>query len=214
MMKRILISATLLLVMSIECPLLCFGHGNLMKSLPNAIVSSPIMTSAESQLDFYLSGRLGLGISSFAWKGGPVNGTCSLSMEVATQMYSTGRTFLPGWYCSEASVGICRKGASALDMGYFGIQVLPFGYYRRFSDGDCRAVGKFGIYTGFPFAPLKYAGASKVDFGISVAADFEYRMLSLGLCFERGVLNIATPKVGLQNWNLLVKVTFKILSFK
>lgn len=213
-MKRILISMALLLVLLIEFPSTCIGRGSLVRNLPDAVVSGPGIKSEHPPLDFYLSGRLGLGGSSFAWKGGHVNGTCSLSMELAAQMYSTGRTFLPGWYCGEASVGICRKGASALGLGYFDIQIAPVGYCHRFGDGDCRAVGKLGVYTGGPFTPLKYVGTTKADFGISLGADFEYRMLSLGLCYERGVLNIATPKVGLQNWNLLVKVTFKIISFR
>ena len=161
--------------------------------------------------NWYLSGGLGIGYSSFAWNGGEVKGTCSCALDAVIQMYSTGKKSFPDWYYGEAALGVSRKGAASFGIAYIDLDVHPVGYYHDFD--NLRVVGKLGFYSGIPCNSLRYAGRSRVDFGVMLGTDIEYRMLSLGLSFSRGFPKIATSNVELRNWRLVVNIKCKIMSF-
>lgn len=147
-----------------------------------------------------------MGISSFIWKGGEVNGKAGVSLDAVAQAYwkSIAELYM------EASLGYSFKGAAKLPMHYLNIGLSPFGYYYDYN--DLRFVGNCGFYFGVPLSSLEYVGLSKFDLGASVTASVEYNLLSFGLEFNHGFINIATPDVKLNNWGLMAKLTCKIIS--
>lgn len=164
------------------------------------------------KLDLYLSGRLGLGLSSFTWKDGHVNGKCGFSLDAVAQLYLKEKiSFLPAGYYAEASFGYAAKGASSLPMHYLDLSILPVGYSYDFK--HVKAVGKFGFYTGFPVSKLNDTFDSNVDFGISLGAAVDYKLFSAGLTFNHGFINVSSSDVRLTNWSIMLQLTCKILSF-
>lgn len=176
----------------------------------NYLVHVPCISS--DRIDIYLSGRFGLGLSSFTWKEGAVDGGLGLALDVAAQAYWNDQvSFIPRGYYAEASLGYAFKGAAGLPMHYIDFTLSPFGYYHDFS--DFRLTGCVGPYFGIPVSSLKYVGLSKFDVGLNMSASIEYNLLSLGLEFDHGFTNISVPSVKLNNWSLMAKLTCKIISF-
>lgn len=174
------------------------------------LVHVPCISS--DRIDIYLSGRFGLGLSSFTWKEGAVDGGFGLALDVAAQAYWNDQvSFIPRGYYAEASLGYAFKGAAGLPMHYIDFTLSPFGYYHDFS--DFRLAGCVGPYFGIPVSSLKYVGLSKFDVGLNMSASIEYNLLSLGLEFDHGFTNISVPSVKLNNWSLMAKLTCKIISF-
>lgn len=164
------------------------------------------------KMDLYLSGRLGLGLSSFTWEDGPVYGKCGFSLDAVAQFYLKEKiSFLPAGYYAEASFGYAAKGASSFPMHYLDLSILPVGYSYDFK--HFKAVGKFGFYTGFPVSKLKHTYDSNIDFGISLGAAVDYKLFSAGLTFNHGFINVSSSDVRLTNWSIMLQLTCKILSF-
>lgn len=171
----------------------------------DCLVEKPCLVS--DKFDLFLSGRVGLGLSSYTWKTGDVNGKMGLSLDAVAQMYwKESRA-----YYMEASVGYAFKGAAKLPMHYLNVGVAPLGYYYDYN--DLRFVGSGGLYLGIPLSSLEYVDLSKLDIGMSLGAAVEYNLLSFGLEFNHGFMNISTPDVKLNNWSLMAKITCKIISF-
>lgn len=169
------------------------------------LIEKPCLLS--DKFDLFMAGRVGFGLSSYTWTEGDVNGKMGLSLGAVAQMYwKENRT-----YYMEASVGYAVRGAAKLPMHYLSIGVAPFGYYYDYN--DFRLVGSGGLYFGIPLSALEYVDLSKLDIGVSLGAAVEYNLLSFGLEFDHGFVNISTTDVKLYNWSLMAKITCKIISF-
>ena len=180
------------------------------ESMPEYLASIPKFST--DSFDLFLSGRLSVGGSSFTWKDGPVSGKPALALDAVAQFYTNDKvSFLPSRYYGEASFGYALMGASQFPMHYLDLHLLPLGLYRDYK--QLRMVGKLGLYTGFPLSQLRYTNDANVDFGISCGAAVEYRMLSVGLSFDHGFVNISPSPVKLYNWGLMLQITCKLLSF-
>ena len=206
-MKRIRIAILMILMSS---PILAAQDRAInIDSLPDYFISKPAVDT--DRLDLFLSARLGSGVSSFSWKEGPVTGKFSLSLDAVAQIYTNEKiSFLPKQYYAECSLGYTTKGAKGLPLHYIDLNVLPIGYYHDFK--QYRLVGKAGLYTGIPLSTLKYTLESKVDLGFTCGAAVEYRLLSVGLTYEHGLVKAAKSPIDLSNWRLVLQLTCKIFS--
>ena len=209
-MKRTIISLCLIIAAASEGLSQEPSFKRFVNTIPETIVEGPVRDNPALEWD--LSARIGLGGSSFAWIGGPVNGTFAFSALAVARMYSTGESVLPGWYCAEADFGFDRKGAASLGIGYVDLGLLPIGY--RYNFGNFQLAGKFGAYMGLPFSRIKYAGRSRVDAGIRLGADLTRGLVSVGLAYERGFVNVSSSSIELKNWGISLIITCKIMSFK
>lgn len=169
------------------------------------LFNKPCLTS--EKIDLMLSGRIGIGLSSYSWKDGTVNGKIGLSLDAVAQMYWKNGVN----YYTEASLGYALKGAANLPMHYLNIGLSPLGYYYDFN--EIRFVGNAGFYMGCPLSSLAYVQLSKFDLGLCLAAAIEYNMFSIGLEYNHGLMNISASDVNLKNWGLMAKITCKIMSF-
>lgn len=179
-------------------------------NLPDQIYAKPLLHDQRFKL--FASARMGLGGSSYAWKDGHVNGKVAFNLDAVLQCYlPQGLVFLPkNWY-AEATLGYAIKGAYSFPMHYLDMHVMPLGYCYEFQKFN--VLGKFGIYTGVPLSKLKYINASNVDVGMSIGAAVEYKLLSLGLAFDRGFVNVSPSSVKLHNWGLMLQLTCKLVAF-
>ena len=166
-----------------------------------------ISSLSSNTFDVFLSGRVGIGLSSYNWKNGSVSPTVGVSVDALTQVYCKS---LANMYM-EASVGYDFVGAAELPMHYLTIAAVPLGYYYDYK--KLRFVGGCGAYAGIPLSTMKYVGLSKVDVGLSVSLAVEYNLVSLGIEYNQGFINVATPDVKLNNWSLMAKIACKIISF-
>lgn len=157
--------------------------------------------------DVYLTGHLGLGLSSYTWSDGEVNGKLGMSFDAVGQIYWKDFANL----YMDASIGYAYKGAAKLPLHYLNIGLTPLGYYYDYK--DFRFVGNVGLYLGIPLSSLRHVETSKFDFGISVELSAEYNLFSLGVEFNYGFINVAVPYVHLHNWGVMAKLGCKILSF-
>lgn len=178
--------------------------------LPEYIYDKPMLNDQRFQL--FASARMGMGGSSYAWKESHVNGKFALNLDAVIQCYlPQGLAFLPKNYYAEAAFGYAMKGAYSFPMHYLDLHIMPLGYSYELSKFNL--LGKCGVYTGFPMSKLKYIDDSTVDFGLSIGAAVEYRLVSIGLTFDRGFVNVAPSSVKLHNWGLIFQFTCKLLSF-
>lgn len=209
-MKKTIVAICLILISVSEGLSQESAFMRFVNTIPETIVEGPVRDNPALEWD--LSARIGLGGSSFAWTGGPVNGTFAFSALAVARMYSTGKSVLPGWYYSEADFGFDRKGAASLGIGYVDLGLLPIGYCYNF--GNCQLVGKMGAYIGLPLSRIKYAGRSRIDAGIRLGADFTRGLISFGLAYERGFVNVSSSSINLKNWGISATITCKIMSFE
>ena len=158
-------------------------------------------------IDVFLTGHLGLGLTSYTWEGGDVNGKLGMSIDAVGQIYWKDFANL----YMDVSVGYAYKGAAKLPLHYLNVGLTPLGYYYDYK--DFRFVGDGGLYLGIPLSSLKYVENPKFDFGLSLGITAEYNLFSLGVEFNYGFINIAVPYVHLHNWGLMAKLGCKILSF-
>lgn len=165
-------------------------------------------TSSSNKCDVFLSGRLGVGGTSFTWNDGPVSGKVGLSVDAVAQLYANEKS---GYY-GEAAFGYGFKGAARFPMHYLDLHLMPLGLYHSFN--QLRLVGKLGMYTGFPVSKLRYTSKSNVDVGVSCGAALEYGKLSAGLAFDHGFVNVSSSPVKLYNWGIMFQITYKIISFE
>lgn len=168
--------------------------------------SDPVLVADtfSDKFDLYLTGGLGLGLSSFTCNIGDMDGKFGLFLETAAQIYWKGTRNL----YMDASLGYAYKGASTLPMHYLDIGLTPLGYYYDYR--DIRFVGNGGLYIGVPLSSLKYVDRAALDLGLSFGLSAEYNRFSVGLEFDYGLVNIATPDFKLHNWGLMVNFKYKI----
>lgn len=178
--------------------------------LPDYLYQSNLLQN--ESFDLFLSGRIGTGVSSFKWNDGPVYAKPTFLISAVGELYANEtNNILSKSYYAECILGYTKKGANNLPLDYITLGLMPIGYYFDYS--KFRITSKLGVYAGFPISTLRYTLESNVDLGLVCGASVDYRLLSLGVNFERGLVKVANTPLELYNWCLMLHLTCKILSF-